>query len=156
MQQKVHVIPSAKAVAVMWYLRPQGQYDSKLLVPLVLGCNWWFISLLIHRLVYKTSENSEKCPPEFPRVHSDVLKCLVLSDQQSWTQRSSVYSDIKQVKAANPHFGVGGTTQCLLEFLLTFSIYYRIEIMSGFWWLRHILDINIQCCTVVRMIDLTS
>ena len=39
----------------------------------------------------------------FPRAQGEVFKCLVLFDQQSKTQIYSVYDDIKQIKAANPH-----------------------------------------------------
>lgn len=45
----------------------------------------------------KMSDNGEKVPV------NDVFKCLVLSDQQSETQRYSVYNYIKQRKATNLH-----------------------------------------------------
>ncbi len=42
------------------------------------------------------SGNVEKSPSQVLRAQDDILKLLVLSDQQSETQRFSNYSDIKQ------------------------------------------------------------
>ncbi len=45
------------------------------------------------------SENSEKCQSQIPRVQDGTFKCVVLSDQESETQKYSVHS--AERKAAN-------------------------------------------------------
>ena len=42
-----------------------------------------FVYMYIHFII---SKNRERCSSNFSRVQSDVLKCLVLSDQQSTTK----------------------------------------------------------------------
>lgn len=48
---------------------------------------------------------------QFPRVQSDIFRCLVLSDQWSNTQKYSVYNHIKQINAVNTHNGEAGTRE---------------------------------------------
>lgn len=48
----------------------------------------YFLDSSIHHLVYKTSEQSEKCLSQFLKAKGDVFKCLVISVQN---QRYSVY-----------------------------------------------------------------
>ena len=50
---------------------------------------------------------------QIPRAQSDILKCLLLFDQQSNYQRYSLYSLKSQRKAWNPHISEAGTKQRL-------------------------------------------
>ena len=50
-------------------------------------------------MVYKMSENGEKCGSVLPKAQDDVLKCLVLST----TQRYSVYCHRGEKKLENIH-----------------------------------------------------
>ncbi len=54
--------------------------------------------------MYKTSENSEKDPSQYPSAHADIIKCLVLSDQQVKNQKHSMYYHARPIKAANAQF----------------------------------------------------
>lgn len=70
------------------------------------GCNQLFSLILISISIFlakhlgsKMSENSVKCPSHFPRIYVG-----------KW--RFSVYSDIKERKAANPHTGEAGISLC--------------------------------------------
>lgn len=60
-------------------------------------------------LVYKTLENSETYLSQVPTVTKVILRVLFLFNQQSKTQRHSVYIDMRE--AANSYFGKAATVE---------------------------------------------
>lgn len=50
---------------------------------------------MIHCLVYKTSEKSEKCPLQYPRAQSDAITYISLSNQQPKIQENSTYNHVR-------------------------------------------------------------
>ncbi len=69
----------------------------------------------------------------------DIVKCLVLSDQQSKTQRSSVYHHGKQEKAANTHSLEPGTVKHLV-FLLE-------------KWFERLMDSQTSCGKMLNQVQ---
>lgn len=60
------------------------------------------IIFAIHCLVLKVSK---KWPSQFPKAQVDIFKCLALFDQQSTTQRYSVFSS-RRLKQFKTHFRI--------------------------------------------------
>lgn len=50
-------------------------------------------------------------------TEEETLKCLVLSNKQSKTQRHSTHNNMKQRKPAYPHIGEAAVSEGLLFFL---------------------------------------
>lgn len=53
-----------------------------------------------------SENNSKQGSSQFPKNQGDVIRLLVLFEQQSQTQRYSVNNDIIQIKSANPQIRV--------------------------------------------------
>lgn len=67
------------------------------------------------------SEYSEKCPSQFPGVEANVLKCLVLSDQQHKTQKYCVYN-LRRQSANSTHWR--SWNQRIMAFIYLFLIIF--------------------------------
>lgn len=64
------------------------------------------IDYLLYQFIFwcvKYGENSEKCPPHFPRARNDMFKMLVSPTQWFKPTNYPVYCNLRQEKAANPH-----------------------------------------------------
>lgn len=68
-------------------------------------------------MVCKASENSEKRRSQYPRSKGDIIKCLLLSDQNSKTQKYLINYNVRPRTAANSHTWEPGTIKCV-TFLL--------------------------------------
>lgn len=61
----------------------------------------------------------KKYPSQFPRAQGDVIKCLILLDQQTKTQRYSVYYNISQAAKKLEMFACSSTY--FLSYLLLYQ-----------------------------------
>lgn len=82
---------------------------------------------MINGLVYKLSENNEKCPSQFTEAQVNVIKCLVLSDQQSKRRHVSFISH-KTKKSSISHNRDAGESSCLV-FLLKNADYISVDVL---------------------------
>lgn len=67
------------------------------------------IIFLVSHFKFKMSENSEKCPSQFPRVEDDIFKCLVLSDNSPKPQ--IIVFTILEENQKTGHIGEAGTQE---------------------------------------------
>lgn len=87
-------------------------------------------------LPVNVKREEKKCPFQFLRSHDDVFKCCFWADEQSKTQRQSVYYHVWHKKSLNPHIWEATTSK------LIFFTYKKIS-----WWINRLIDKLTNCCS---------